>query len=392
MVNGETASVLSAVTPTVSGTNAGTYISTVSGTDTNGIKAPNIISGQAPRLRLSYYDDFLYFDYAETSTLEFTVVCPTAGFTVGVFFTYTFVVSGGVHPPYTWSLVSGSFPPGLTLNSSTGVLSGTPTMAGTYPYTVRVTDSGVPPQVVEIACVLQTTDVDVTVTPGTLALILTTFAPTISLGLFLDQINGDAGVLSTTLATGPITPIQDDELIISAMTGRAGTYSVDSGFTITDQDANTNPVFFAPGLGGALAYKIQTTAATINATWTQTPNHAMAVIIASFRATGRVFTPGNHAIAVTVDGVNATTPAISTVGAGFIAIAIAEAAGSAATGPSDPPTDSEGNTWIRVGWYQGNFNNRIILYYCANPTVDASHTFTIASGVPTICVAAFNVA
>ena len=47
---------------------------------------------------------------------------------------------GGV-PDYTWSLVSGSLPPGLQLSRSPGRITGTPTAAGTFTFTVRVTDS-----------------------------------------------------------------------------------------------------------------------------------------------------------------------------------------------------------------------------------------------------------
>jgi len=47
--------------------------------------------------------------------------------------------SGGV-TPYSWSLVSGTLPTGLSLSSG-GVISGTPTVAGTFTFTVRCTDS-----------------------------------------------------------------------------------------------------------------------------------------------------------------------------------------------------------------------------------------------------------
>lgn len=70
-----------------------------------------------------------------------TLLCPivTTG-TVGVPFSATMRASGGT-PPYTFALTGGILPPGLTLNTSTGVISGTPTTAGTYSYTVTVTDS-----------------------------------------------------------------------------------------------------------------------------------------------------------------------------------------------------------------------------------------------------------
>ncbi len=54
--------------------------------------------------------------------------------------------NGGV-PPLTWSIASGTLPPGLTLTPSTGQISGTPTTQSTTPYafTVQVTDSSLLP-------------------------------------------------------------------------------------------------------------------------------------------------------------------------------------------------------------------------------------------------------
>lgn len=48
-------------------------------------------------------------------------------------------------PPYKWSLVVGTLPPGLKLDPS-GLLLGTPTKPGPLRFTVRVTDSSTPPQ------------------------------------------------------------------------------------------------------------------------------------------------------------------------------------------------------------------------------------------------------
>ncbi len=47
----------------------------------------------------------------------------------------------GGFPPYTWTLVSGPLPTGLTLNSD-GTLSGTATQIGTFPLTIKVADAG----------------------------------------------------------------------------------------------------------------------------------------------------------------------------------------------------------------------------------------------------------
>jgi len=48
--------------------------------------------------------------------------------TVGQPYSYTLTEAGGV-PPVTWSITAGSLPAGLSLNSNTGVISGTPSIA-----------------------------------------------------------------------------------------------------------------------------------------------------------------------------------------------------------------------------------------------------------------------
>jgi hypothetical protein len=51
------------------------------------------------------------------------------------------IYEAGGTAPFTWGITSGSLPPGLNLNTVTGVITGTPTTAGNYPFTLMVTDS-----------------------------------------------------------------------------------------------------------------------------------------------------------------------------------------------------------------------------------------------------------
>jgi hypothetical protein len=82
-----------------------------------------------------------------TATQAFTIViypalaisttAASAG-TVGTAYSQTFGASGGAGASsYTWSVLSGTVPPGLTL-SPAGVLGGTPTTAGTFAFTIQV--------------------------------------------------------------------------------------------------------------------------------------------------------------------------------------------------------------------------------------------------------------
>jgi Putative Ig domain len=85
----------------------------------------------------------------DTETFTIEILPPEApiittvalsGGTVGEFYCCgNLFASGGVQP-YTWSVVAGELPPGLELPKRENTISGTPTTAGTFTFTVRVTD------------------------------------------------------------------------------------------------------------------------------------------------------------------------------------------------------------------------------------------------------------
>lgn len=70
-----------------------------------------------------------------------TAALPDAS--LGTSYSATLAATGGV-TPYSWSITAGSLPSGLTLNASSGAISGTPTALGTSNVTIRVSDSSVP--------------------------------------------------------------------------------------------------------------------------------------------------------------------------------------------------------------------------------------------------------
>ncbi|MCD9570212.1 putative Ig domain-containing protein [Pseudomonas protegens] len=82
------------------------------------------------------------------ATVTLTVSAPTLAITPttlpdgiqGTTYNQTVTATGGT-TPYTYAISAGSLPAGLSLNTSSGVISGTPTVSGTFNLTVTVTDA-----------------------------------------------------------------------------------------------------------------------------------------------------------------------------------------------------------------------------------------------------------
>jgi hypothetical protein len=83
-------------------------------------------------------DETIDFGYIPKAPI--TLTCAGATGQENVFYSSSLVATGGTSP-YTYSIIGGALPANLTLNVTTGAISGLPIVAGSFPYTAQVTDS-----------------------------------------------------------------------------------------------------------------------------------------------------------------------------------------------------------------------------------------------------------
>jgi hypothetical protein len=163
------------------------------------------------------------------------------GAVVGTPYTATLTAGGGV-PPYTWSIPAGTLPAGLTLDPTTGVISGTPSAPGNASFTVEVTDSGSPP-----ASAVASEVITLTVAP---LVVSTTSLPA--------AVNGSP-YSATLTATGGVAPytwsitagalpagvtLDPSTGVLSGTPSATGT----ADFTVTATDSNSPPASAAAAL------------------------------------------------------------------------------------------------------------------------------------------------
>jgi hypothetical protein len=197
----------------------------------------------------------------------------------------TLTATGG-RTPYTWSLSSGSLPTGLSLNATTGTISGTPTVVATYNFTVKVTDKGT----TENPSVFVTKALSIVVTNTLTSITLTPTTPTVKVG-----------------ATLQFTA--------------TGNYSGGATFDLTNQATWTSSATTKATVTGGLATGVATGTSTITATFgtiskgaTLTVTPATLAIATSSLATGTVSTAYSASLAAT----GGTTPYTWSITAGAL--------------------------------------------------------------------------
>jgi hypothetical protein len=159
---------------------------------------------------------------------------PQAGTVTHTYPDFTFSAIGGF-PPFTWSVTAGALPPGLSL-SSTGTLSGTPTGAGSFPFTVTVADSASPPGTGSLPVTLVISN------PGPVAIVQTPAPAAATSGRSYGwQFTATGGYLplSWAVTAGALPP----GLTLSSSGGLTGTPTTtgSSTFTLAVTDSGPTP-------------------------------------------------------------------------------------------------------------------------------------------------------
>jgi Putative Ig domain len=192
------------------------------------------------------------------SLLIVTTSLPTAQ--IQTSYSVTLAASGG-DPGYTWSVSAGSLPAGLSLNASTGVVSGTPTAAGTSAFTVRVVDSSSPPQAAS-----EQFSASVSTSPSTLSISTSALVGGISQKTYTAGLAASGGtapyswsVVSASLPAG---------LTLNASTGQVSgtpTATGTSNFTVQVRDSSTVPQTASAALSILIVGVLQITTSSLPA-------------------------------------------------------------------------------------------------------------------------------
>lgn len=236
-------------------TAGGTFNFTVTATDSSPFPGP-FSGSQAYSLTIA----------APTISLPATAL---SGGTLGSAYSASITTASGGTAPYAYAVTAGALPGGLSLNASTGAITGTPSALGTFNFSVTATDSstGMGPYtaiqsyaitVIDVAPVAGNSSLTVAydASATNVPLSLSGGAPT-SLAIGTAPLHGSAMVSGTTITYQPTAGYAGPDSFTYTATNSGGT-SAPATVTITVQD----PVISITASGGF--------SASVAAAYTQT--------------------------------------------------------------------------------------------------------------------------
>jgi hypothetical protein len=193
----------------------------------------------------------------QPSIVVATTPAPPAGIVTNAYPGFSFGVASGGSPPFSWKVTLGAVPPGLALGAD-GSLTGTPTAAGSFAFTVTATDSAATPA---------TGSQPFTVTINTPGGPVLTPGQTPPAGIhgtpYYFQFGETGGLLPVTFAVtqGAVPPgltLGADGSLTGTPT-TAGTYSLTVSVTDSAPTPATNSVAYAIAVSEPTAPMISTT-------------------------------------------------------------------------------------------------------------------------------------
>ncbi len=226
------------------------------------------------------------------------------GGTVGQSYSGTATASAGT-TPYTYS--SSSLPPGLSISSSSGAISGTPTASGTFPTTITATDSSSPEQTAS-----QT--VSVVIAP--------VVVPTYTIGGTVSGLAGSGLVLQDNGGNN-LAVAANGSFTFSTPIATGGAYAVT---VLTQPTGPAQTCVVASGSGTVASANVTTVAVSCT-----TPTYTIGGTVSGLAGTGLVLQDnGGNNLAVAANGSFTFSTPIAT-GAAYAVTVLSQPAGPVQT-------------------------------------------------------------